>query len=114
MDKKTYSNKNVINYVQEKFYAVKLNAETKESINWSGKAFEFNPSYKTNDFALFVTQGKLAYPTTVIIPSDGTSPQTIAGYLAPKEIEVILKYFGEKKYETVSFNDYQREFEPSW
>lgn len=114
MDKKTYSNKNVISYLQEKFYAVKLNAETKESVSWSGKIYQFNPSYKTNDFALFVTQGHLAYPTTLIIPADGSSPQAIPGYMTPKEIEIILKYFGENKYGKISFESYQKEFTSNW
>lgn len=114
MDKKTYSNKNVISYLQEKFYTVKLNAEIKEPVFWSGKVYHFNPSYKTNDFALFVTQGRLAYPTTVIIPADGSSPQAIPGYMTPKEIEILLKYFGENRFGKISFEDYQKEFVPTW
>ena len=114
MDKKTYSNKKVISYLQEKFYAVKLNAETKEPISWSGKTYSFNPSYKTNEFALFVTEGKLAYPTTVIIPADGSSPQAIPGYMTPKEIEIILKYFGDDNYGKMSFDEYQKKFVSRW
>ena len=37
MDKKTYSNKNVSAYLQQKFYSVKLNAEGTQSITWNGK-----------------------------------------------------------------------------
>src|SRR5438105_1727182 len=44
MDRKTYSDKNVIAYLQEKFYVVKLNAETKQPVSWSGRTFNFNPS----------------------------------------------------------------------
>src|SRR4051812_13462180 len=86
MDRKTYSDKNVIAYLQEKYYTVKLNAETRSMISWSGREFQFNPSYKTHDFALYLTQGQLSYPTTVIIPADGSSPQAIPGYLKPSEI----------------------------
>jgi thioredoxin-related protein len=114
MDRKTYSDKKVISYLQEKFYAVKLDAETRNTITWSGKEFQFNPSYKTNDFALYLTQGRLSYPTTVIIPTDGSGPQAIPGYLTPSEIEIILKYFGEGKYGKQSFEDYQKIFKTSW
>src|SRR5687768_10010653 len=51
MDKKTYGNKNVASYLQKKFYAVKLDAETKREINWNGKRFLFNPNYQANDFS---------------------------------------------------------------
>src|ERR1700720_3621387 len=37
MDKKTYSNENVAAYLGDKFYAVRLNAETKKEIIWDGK-----------------------------------------------------------------------------
>jgi len=114
MDRKTYSDKNVVKYLQGKFYTVKLNAETRNTISWSGKTFEFNSSYKTNDFALYLTQGRLSYPTTVIIPADGSAPQAIPGYLTPSEIEIILKYFGEGKFGKQSFEDYQRTFKASW
>ena len=37
MDKKTYSNKNVSSYVQQKFYPVKFDAEGRKNITWNGK-----------------------------------------------------------------------------
>src|SRR5580704_11254474 len=42
MDSKTYSNRKAVQYVGEKFYPVKFNAETKESITWAGKSYIYN------------------------------------------------------------------------
>src|SRR5688500_19886629 len=64
MDRKTYSNKNVSSYVQQKFYPVKIDAETRKNIAWNGKTYTFNSNYKTNDFAVYLTNGQLSYPTT--------------------------------------------------
>lgn len=113
MDRKTYSNKNVTTYVQQKFYPVKFNAEGRKSITWNGKTYSFNTNYKTHDFAVYLTQGQLSYPTTVIIPVDG-EPQAIPGYLAPNEFELIAKYFGEGKFGKVQFEDYRKNFKSSW
>lgn len=113
MDKKTYANKNVSNYVQEKFYAVKIDAESKKEIVWQGKTYSFNRDYKTNDFAIYLTRGQLSYPTTVFIPVDG-EPQAIPGYLTPAEFEELVKYFGEDKFGKVSFDDHRRNFKSSW
>src|SRR5882724_13117816 len=44
MEKKTYSNKNVMQYVQDKFYPVRVNAESRETITWNGKDYAFNPN----------------------------------------------------------------------
>lgn len=114
MDRKTYANKNVGEYLASKFYPVKVDAESKVSIQWDGKEYQFNSRYKTNDFALYLTGGQLSYPTTVIIPTDGSAPQAIPGYLEPKEFELILKYFGEGHYGKTPFEDFQKKFKSSW
>ena len=114
MDKQTYANKNVAAYLKENFYAVKVDAESKGKISWMGKQFAFNPQYKTNEFAIYLTRGQLSYPTTVIIPTDDSGPQAIPGFLKPADFELILKYFGEGKYGKVSFDDYRKNFKASW
>ncbi len=48
MDKKTYSNQKVIDYLSENFYAVKVNAETKESLMWASKTYSYNSNYSVN------------------------------------------------------------------
>src|SRR5438045_154145 len=67
MDKKTYSKQKVIDYINEHFYAAKVNAETKDPISWRNKTYSFNSTYRLNDFALYVTNGQAGFPTTVII-----------------------------------------------
>ena len=114
MDKKTYGNKNVAAYLQEKFYTVKLNAETRDQITWNGKTYKFNTGYRANEFAVFITKGRLEFPTTILIPADGSEPQAIAGYLETKDFEMIAKYFGEDKFGKVSFDEYQKAFKPTW
>jgi thioredoxin-related protein len=114
MDKQTYANKEVAAYITEKFYPVKLNAEQKQAIVFNGKTYQFNASYRTHDFAIYLTQGQLSYPTTVIIPAKGNSPQAIPGFLKPAEIEPIVKYFGEKQFGKISFTDFQKNLKGNW
>ena len=114
MDKQTYANKNVAGYLKEHFYSVKVNAESQKKITWMDKQFTFNPQYKTNEFAIYLTGGQLSYPTTVIIPTDGSGPQAIPGFLKPADFEIILKYFGEGKYGKVPFNEYRKTFKATW
>lgn len=114
MDKNTYTNKELIRYVNEKFYPVKLNAETRETLSWYGKEFNYDPRYKVNSYALYLTQGQLAFPTTVIIPADGSAPQAIPGYLKAPEMELVLKYFGEGSFGKQPFQEFQNSFKSSW
>jgi thioredoxin-related protein len=114
MDKKTYTNARVIGYINEHFYAVKLNAESKEMIYWKEKEYQYNVNYKINDFALYATSGQLGFPATIIIPDSNSEPISIPGFLEPKEIEPILKYFGEGVYKTQSYMVYKSTFKSTW
>jgi thioredoxin-related protein len=114
MDKKTYNNKEVVSYINQHFYAVKLNAETKQAVVWNNKSYSYDEANKVNDFALFATQGQLAFPNTVIFPLKMEVPAAIPGFMEPKEIEVILKYFGEGFYKSQNFNEYSANFKAKW
>ncbi|HET7116571.1 MAG TPA: DUF255 domain-containing protein [Hanamia sp.] len=114
MDKKTYRNPKVISYINEHFYAVKLNAETKDTVVWNDKDYVFNFGDKVNDFALYATQGQLSFPNTIIFPDVNKAPASIPGFMEPKEIEVILKYFGDQKYKSQNFSDYSANFKTTW
>ncbi|MEO5593131.1 MAG: thioredoxin family protein [Chitinophagaceae bacterium] len=114
MDKKTYTNPKVIAYLQQNFYPVKLNAETRDAVSWNDKTYNFNSANRTNDFAVFLTYGRLSYPTTVIIPMDNSGPQPVPGYLEPKDLELIVRYFGDGKYGKQPFEEYQKAFKSEW
>lgn len=114
MDKKTYANPDVAAYLEKHFYSVKFDAEGKLPIRFNGREFSFNQQYKTHDFAIALTEGNLSYPTTVIIPGDGSKPQVIPGYLQPQDFEKILKYFGEGKFGKQPFQEYEKSFKGSW
>ncbi|MFD2527864.1 thioredoxin family protein [Flavihumibacter stibioxidans] len=114
MDKRTYRNAKVVRYLNEKFYPVKLDAESKSSFTWQGRQYAFSTRYKTNEIALYFTGGQLSYPTTVIIPGPGEAPQAIPGYLSPKELELIVKYYGEGAYKTTTFPEFRHRFKSNW
>ena len=114
MDKKTYTNSKVIAYINEHFYSAKVNAETREVVNWKNKIYTYNNKYQINDFALFLSYGRASFPTTVIIADNESAPIPIAGFMEPKELEPILKYFGEGAYKTMNFPQFEKSFKSSW
>ena len=114
MDRKTYNNSKVISYINEHFYAVKLNAETRDTVIWNKKKYFYNLQNKLNDFTLYVTEVQPGFPTTVIFPEEKQGPASIPGFMEPKEIEVILKYFGEEKYKTQNFKEFSANFKRTW
>jgi uncharacterized protein YyaL (SSP411 family) len=114
MDKDTYDNDNVADYINNHYYAVKFDAESKEPVDWVGKTYSFNDTYKVNEFSLFITNGQMSYPTTVLLADINGQPAPLSGYLKPSEIEPPLKYFGDGVYKTENYPDFIKNFSAKW
>lgn len=114
MDKVTYEDARVVKYINSKYYAMKYNAESKQDVNFNNKKFSFVPAYRANEFAVYLTGGKLQYPTTVFLASPSAPPAPLPGYLTPKDIEGPIKFFGEKQEAKMSFPNFMKAFKAEW
>ena len=114
MDKQTYNNEKVAAYINEKYYAVKFDAESKEPVAWNGKQYAYNAQNKVNDMAVYLLYGQMSYPSTVFLSSIDAQPAPLPGFLKPKEIESPLKFFGEGIYKTKNFPEFMKGFSGSW
>jgi thioredoxin-related protein len=107
LDKNTFSNIDVITYINENYYAVKFNAEGKEPITFEGFTYT-NPNYKEgrrgrNATHFFADALKLqGYPSLVFFENDGSLIQAIAGYKTPEELELFLKMIATDAYKNVN------------
>ena len=114
MDKDTYGKENVATYINQNYYAVKFNAETKDSVSFAGKTYQYNKTYKANDLALYLSFGQLSFPTTIFLSSADAQPAPIPGFMKPGELEPPLKYFGDGIYKTKTFPEFMKSFSKSW
>jgi thioredoxin-related protein len=114
MDKETYSNEKVAAYINEHFYAVKFNAESKEPAFFGKKKYGYNTAYNANDLAVYLLSGRMGYPTTVLLSSLDAQPAPLSGYLKPSELEASVKYFGEGAYKKQDFPAYRKGFTGTW
>jgi uncharacterized protein YyaL (SSP411 family) len=114
MDRETYGNSAVANYINENYYAVKFDAESINSVEWDGKKYDYNAGNKANDLAVFLLQGQMSYPTTVFLPALNSQPAPLPGYFKPKEFEPYLKYFIVGEYKTKSFAEFMKSFKSQW
>lgn len=88
MDKKTFSDSTVAAYMNENFYCVKLDAEQKDTINYKGVKFAYMPEYKANSLAISLLDGKMSYPSFVVLTEDEKRLKIINGY---QEKDVFLQ-----------------------
>ena len=115
MDKKTYTNPDLVDYVNKNFYAVKFDAESKDSIRFMGKMYGFAPEMRAHALAAELMQGRLSYPTTVFFTENNfQAAAAVPGYQAVPAMETILKYLGENHHKTTKWEDFQKEFKPAF
>ena len=114
MDRETYSKDNVAAYINEHYYAVKLDAEISETLEWGGKQYGYNAAYKSNELAIYLLGGQMSFPTTVFLTSIDAQPAALPGYLKSKEIEAPLKFFGDGIYKIKNFKEFNSGFTASW
>lgn len=114
MDKKTYSNPKLIQYINEHFYAVKFDAEQKTPVQFIGQTWEYDASKKSNRLAAELLQGRMSYPTTVFMGQDLKSVNPIPGYLEVPQMEMILKYIGEDNDKKITWDAWQKDFKGEW
>jgi thioredoxin-related protein len=111
MDKDTFTNDVIADLLNNKFYAVKFNAETSEKIMFQGKEFiNDGKAGKAHQLAVALLQGQLSYPTVVFLNEKAQLISPVPGYREPKEMEVIMSFFAGKAYEKQKFEDFEKSF----
>ncbi|HNQ27722.1 MAG TPA: thioredoxin fold domain-containing protein [Aquaticitalea sp.] len=124
LDKNTFQNTDVVNYVNENYYAVKFNAEGNDVVKYKGATYS-NPGYKP-EFAnkrnsvheLTSILGVNAYPTIVFFDEKGELIFPLRGYQNPQQLELYLKMFGTDAHKSIKtqeeFNTYYSSFVPKF
>ena len=114
MDKDTFSNPVIAKYMNDHFYAVKLNAETSDTIVFQGQQYV---GYVREDgrngshrLARALLNGRMSYPSYVIMNEEMQTLQVIGGYQKIEIFEPMIHFFGDGAYKTMSSNDFLKEF----
>jgi thioredoxin-related protein len=118
MMRNTFTNKNVIEYINNHFYAIKFNAEGGENVSFKGTTYT-NPNYVAgsgrkpqHQFAQAL--GVNSYPTIIYMNEEMDVIAPIKGYQTPNQIELYLKLFAENIYLEVESQEDFKEFQASF
>lgn len=110
MDRETFKNKAVVEYINKTYYAVKLDAEQKGTITLGGKTFT-NPG-RTHELALALTNNQASYPTTVFLDDQFQMIQPLPGYMKAREFHEVITFFGENYHKKEAFETYKSKTYP--
>ncbi|WP_370477038.1 thioredoxin family protein [Tamlana flava] len=124
LDRNTFHNKDVAEYVNKNYYAVKFNAEGNEVVNYKDISFT-NPNYdpakankrnSAHDLARYFQIS--AYPTIVFLDEKGEFITPIRGYKTPSQLELFLKMFKNDDHKSLDtqekFYEYYEAFKPQF
>lgn len=99
LDKDTYGNEKVIEYLNKEYIAIKLNAESNAKINYKDK------SYTETSLAQYF--GVTGYPAIIFFDSDAEAINLLPGYVNAERFLPIIKYIGEDHFKSMSWEEYQ-------
>jgi thioredoxin-related protein len=108
MDATTFKDTGVANYMNTHFYAVKLDAETKDTIRFRDKAFAFLPEYKANEIAVSLLSGQLSYPTFVYLDQNYSLIKAVPGYQNIEQLLGTLRYMSEEDYRNTPWEEFEK------
>ena len=118
----TYANPALAQYINQNFYAVKFNAETKDTVEYLGQ--KYAPlgvgQRTTNALAAKLLQNKLMYPTTLFLnnydkqKNDFVFSMLAQGYLDNAKIEPMLVFTLENVFRNCGYDDYKVQFDKAF
>jgi len=112
MDKDTFEDEDIADYLNEHYYSVKFDAEYKKDIVYNGKTYKFiqNGRRGYHELAAELANGRLSFPTTVFMDEQQRLIQPLPGYKDPVLFEQIITYFGEDMHKKMPWEKYQRTY----
>lgn len=112
LDSDTFSNPVIAEILNNRYYAVKFDAEGKEDVTFQGRKFVNDGSLgKTHQLAYALLQGKLGYPTVVFLTAKSELITPVSGYKTPAQIEPMLNYFAGTSWQKQSYDDFLKTFQ---
>ena len=121
MEKNTFNHPIIAKYLNENYYPVKFNAESKEKITLFGRTFsnsdqsDKNGQKPLHDFVKFMNV--TAIPTTVFLDEQSMPITILQGSLTAKELEPYIPFIANDDYKKINtreqWENYQKKFKSS-
>ena len=109
MDRNTFSEPAIVNYVNENYYPVRFNAEQTANVTLGRQTFRYIRGGRRgiHELAAALLKNQMSYPSTVFLDEKFNLIQPIAGYLEPRLFHQIITYFGSNYHQREPFDQYK-------
>lgn len=105
MDKNTFNNEIISQYLNEKYYPVKFNAEQKGDVVFNGNTYKYvaQGGRGYHELAAYFLNGQLSYPSVLFLDEKVNGLHLEKGYIQAKQFDMILRFIGEDLYKTTKW-----------
>ena len=116
MDKQTFTNDTIADYLNKYYYCVKLDAEGRDTIRFQDKDFIFISPEKgggnrgIHTLAYSLLDGNMSYPSIVYLTEKFERTAISPGYKTPEKLLPELRFTAEEAFRTKSFDDYMKSY----
>ena len=104
LDKDTYSNGKVMDYLSSQYVVIKLNAESKNKVTFKDKEY--------SEAGIAQALGATGYPTIVFFESSGEPITSIPGYVDAERFLPVITFIGDGLYKSMTWEEYQKKNAP--
>jgi len=93
MDKKTFTDPTVIEFMEQNFHNVKFNAEQTDMVTWNNTEYTYKPGGRRgiHGLAPLLLKNRLSYPSFAILDKDRNPIKVIVGYKKPDQLMAVLE-----------------------
>jgi thioredoxin-related protein len=106
MDKNTFTNPLVANYLNKKYYAVKFDAESRQDIKIGTVVYKFDEANKVHQAAMALLNSQMSYPTVVFLDEKMNMIQPVPGFREAKAFHQLVTWFGGDYHKKEAFDTY--------
>jgi len=100
MDKETYADAGVVEYLNRYFVVIKLDAESSSKLTYKGETY--------TEQELAGAFGITGYPSIIFLKGNGDPITTYPGYADAAKFQKVISFIAEDHYLTKKFEDYVR------
>lgn len=113
MNKTTFADTLVADYINKNFYLVNFDAESNDTIVFNNEIFykQLIDGFPFNSFVRKVTNGYLTFPSLAILDEQLNTINVLSNYQHPKFLRPVIMYFGDNEYKTKKWTDFYQQYQ---
>jgi thioredoxin-related protein len=105
-----FDDKYIARFMNEYFYCVRLDAQTKDTLFWGKEYINENKPHHYHQMVLAMLEGKLSFPAHIFFDKEGQLIQHDQVFLSKPDFYMLANFIATGSYKTMKVNEYRKTF----